>query len=326
MTNESEKLYEEQTKVAEYTNKMENLKIELEAKESVINNLKSQISELSSELVTEKQKIDMEKKIPILERKLKSVNLSFKEYDRLVKSAETKQKNDERESELDAREHDLQARELELKYDKYDLDYREERLNKEIEKGIEDRMPEEIKNRKQLLMEQEEDYRRRKEELQKKEEEYKKKESILNRLIKNFVLLILHLVKKRFEKFITENIEKHKLKEVVLQLATTTHGEKQKTAIDIIKDVPVDDVAKEELRKIGIKSKEGMTVGNVMAAAAAKDIRMELKQRGVAPSEVDDYNVSNIRNMIEKGMSEDKAFDKEIKEIEEEMEEFCLTL
>jgi hypothetical protein len=107
----------------------------------------------------------------------------------------------------------------------------------------------------------------------------------------------LHLVKKRFEKFITENIEKHKLKEVVLQLATTTHGEKQKTAIDIIKDVPVDDVAKEELRKIGIKSKEGMTVGNVMAAATAKDIRMELKQRGVAPSEVGDYNVSNIKKI-----------------------------
>ena len=326
ITNESEKLYEEQFKVAQCLDKMENLNQELDEKELVISNLKSQIGELK-ELVTERQKKDMEKKLekklPKLERKAKNVNVQIEEYDRLIKSAETREKHDERESELNAREHDLQERELELKYDKYYLDNREEKLNREIEKGIEDRMPKEVKKREQLLIEQEEDYKRRKEELQKKEEEYKKNESILNRLIINFLSLINRLVQKHFEKFIKEQIEKHKLKEVVSELAITMHGEKQKIAIEIIKDIPVDDVAKEELKGIGVRTKDDMTVGDAMAAATAKDIRLELMKRGVAPSEFEDYNVIRIREMIEKGVPEDNAFENGIKEIEEEMEKLA---
>lgn len=325
ITNESQELYEARETIERCNNILVAKEKELEKNQMVIDNLNKEKEELIK-LISERKMKQMNKKSSFRDRMGMSIHLSKEEYEAMTNSIETKEINNERQKQLNDKEQDLCERELNLRYDKEDLDYREARLKKEIEKGIEDKMPEEIKKRQQFLVEQEELFRKREEELRKREKKLKEKESKIANLINNIAAFIMRKIREFFEKYIAEKIEKDKKMDVVSQLAARLQGETQSKAIEIVKDVPVDDEAKKELRGIGIKTKDYMTVGDVMVSAESKDIRLELKKRGVDPSDINADVVVDIRRKLISGVPEDKAFDEEIQEIEEELEEPCLTL
>ncbi|MBR1649922.1 MAG: plasmid recombination protein [Lachnospiraceae bacterium] len=288
-------------------------KATLEKEEAIAKKLQEEIDSLSAELVTEKEKYKEYSETNIFGKPQK-ISVSVPDLRRWQASVVAKEENEhmqkylkEQKELLDARERDLDRKGRDIANKRLSFD---SEINKRVEKGIKERLPESIKqieydirikqrdlndfhsklqSRSQRLGEAEEELNRREKDLSEAETRLEKRKQSMESEIKRSVAAIIRDVFQDWFKKLKESFFKH------------FRGNNYEKVLTVIKDMPIDLETSNRLFKYGYTNAEHYTVGEILERSQDDDIRDALHESGASYHSIRSSDVEAVKQAIDRG-------------------------
>ncbi len=285
-------------------------KVTLEKEEAIVKKLQNEINSLSAELVTEKEKYKEFSETNIF-GKPRTIPVSLPDLRRWQASVVAKEENErmqkylkEQKDLLDARERDLDRKGRDITNKRLSFD---SEINKRVEEGIKERLPETIKqiqyeirikqrdlndfhsklqSRSQRLDEAGEELNKRKEELTEAEACLEKRKQSMDSEIKRSVAAIIRDAFQDWFKKLKESFFKH------------FRGNNYEKVLTVIKDMPINLETSNRLFKYGYTNAEHYTIGELLERAQDDDIRDALHEAGASYRSIRSSDVEAVKQAI----------------------------